>query len=372
MNLRELAASLGVQMKGPEDYAIRGVRDIEKLGPEAELEDGFVYFIETPAVLKRHPKAAARGVVLTTVKLAENLPRALIVPDNGARPVFIALLKKFDKVPAFPPGVSPQASVHASAKIGEGVTILPGAVVMEGAIVGARTILYPGVVVEPFAEVGERTVLYPCAVVGHHCVIGKDCILHGGVVIGADGFGFFDQPGQRWKIPQIGNVVIADDVEIGASSTVDRATIESTTIGEHTKLDDQVHVGHNSRIGRYVYIVGNSAIGGSVVVEDGAMISGMVIIKDHLRIAAGTIVMGMSAVAQDTEPKTAYFGTPALPARQMHKMHAALERLPELLARVRELEERLAAAAPATTAAAAPAKPAPTKQTPMTLDPAPH
>jgi UDP-3-O-[3-hydroxymyristoyl] glucosamine N-acyltransferase len=346
MNLRELASKLGVSMKGPEDYAILGIRDVEALGAEAELEEGFVYFIESPAVLKRHPKAAARGAVLTTKKLADAFPRALIAPDDGARPAFIALLKEFDVAPAFAPGVSPQACVHASARIAEGATVLPGAVVMEGASVGARAVLYPGSVVEPFAKVGEDAVLYPCAVVGHHCVIGRGCILHGGAVIGADGFGFFDQPGRRLKIPQIGNVVLADHVEIGASSTVDRATIESTTIGAHTKLDDQVHVGHNCRVGRYVYIVGNSALGGSVVVEDGVMISGMVIVKDHVRLAAGTIVMGMSAVAQDTEPKTAYFGTPALPARRMHKMHAALERLPELLARVRALEEGASAPAP--------------------------
>jgi UDP-3-O-[3-hydroxymyristoyl] glucosamine N-acyltransferase len=347
MNLRALATSLGVQMKGPEDYAIRGVRDIETLGPEADLEDGCVYFIESRAVLKRHPKAAAHGAILTTAALAESFPRALIALDKGARPIFIALLKEFDCAPTFVPGISPQACVHESAKIAADATILPGAVVMEGATVGARAVLYPGSVLEPFAAIGEGTVLYPCAVVGHHCVVGRDCILHGGVVIGADGFGFFDEPGRRSKIPQIGNVVVADHVEIGASSTVDRATIESTTIGEHTKLDDQVHVGHNCRVGRYVYIVGNTAVGGSVVIGDGAMLSGMVIIKDHVNVAAGTIVMGMSAVAQDTAARTAYFGTPALPARQMHKMHAALERLPELLARVRALEEKLAAAEPA-------------------------
>ncbi len=211
---------------------------------------------------------------------------------------------------------------------------------MEGANIGERCTLYPGVVVEPNAQIGEGTVLFPCVVIGHHCVIGKNGIIHGGTVIGADGFGFYDQPGKRYKIPQIGNVVTADEVEIGASCTVDRATIESTRIGAHTKLDDQVHVGHNSQLGRFIYIVGNSAIGGSVTIGDGAMISGMVIVKDHLKIGAGSIVMGMSGVAQDTEPKTAYFGIPARPAKQMHRMNAALEKLPDLLAKVRTLEDK--------------------------------
>jgi len=341
-SLKELAARLGLEFRGPADYPIKGPRDIEALSPEQDLEENHVYFIETPAVLKRHPKAAERGVILCGAALAEKFPRALVAPAGKERLSLIALLDAFDKTPKFPAGVSAEPRVHPSARIAASAAILPGAVVMEGASVGERCVLYPGVVLEPFSAVGDDTTLFPGVVLGHHCALGRRVIVHGGTVIGADGFGFYDGPTGRHKIPQIGNVVIADDVEIGASCTVDRATIETTTIGQYTKLDDQVHVGHNCRIGRYIYIVGNSAIGGSVVIEDGAMISGMVIVKDHLRIAAGSIVMGLSGVAQDTEPKTAYFGSPARPARQMHKMHAALERLPELLVKVRELEEKLA------------------------------
>jgi UDP-3-O-[3-hydroxymyristoyl] glucosamine N-acyltransferase len=347
MNLESLARLLNVEYRGPAGYEIKGVRDIERLGPEAVLEEHKVYFIESPAVLKRHPKAAESGVILTIPALADKFPHVLIAPAADVRVAFINLLKHFDRAPHFAAGVSPDARVHPTAKIEVSATVLAGAVVMEGAVIGARCVIHPNAVVEPFAEVGEDTVLRACVVIGHHCVIGRSCLLHSGVVIGADGFGFFDQPGKRHKIPHIGNVVIGDHVEIGASSTVDRAAIESTRIGDYTKLDDQVHVGHNSQLGRFVYIVGNSAIGGSVVIEDGAMISGMVIVKDHLHVGAGAIVMGMSGVAQDCEAKTAYFGTPARPARQMHKMHAALERLPELIGKVRELEEKLAGKTPA-------------------------
>lgn len=341
MNLESLARVIGAEHRGPAGYEVHGVRDIERLGPEAALEEHQAYFIESPAVLKRHPKAAESGVVLTIPALADKFPRVLVAPAADVRLAFIALLKHFDKAPVFAAGVSPEARVHPTAKVEISAAVLPGAVVMENAVIGARCVIHPNVVIEPYAQIGDDSVLHPCVVVGHHCVVGRGALLHGGVVLGADGFGFFDQPGKRHKIPQIGNVVLGDHVEIGASSTVDRAAIESTRIGDWTKLDDQVHVGHNSQIGRFVYIVGNSAIGGSVVIEDGAMISGMVIVKDHLHVGAGAIVMGMSGVAQDCEAKTAYFGTPARPARQMHKMNAALERLPELLAKVRELEEKL-------------------------------
>ena len=341
MNLQTIAEVLKIEAKGPGDYPVMGIRDIERLSSTDALEENFIYFIETPAVFKRHPRAGEGGIVLTIPVLAGNFRHALVAPPEDIRLAFIKLLKHFDKTPVFEPQISPDARVHPCARVAAGAAILAGAVVMEGARIGERCTLYPGVVVEPFAEIGEDSLLYPCVVIGHHCQIGKRAILHGGTVIGADGFGFFDQPGQRHKIPQIGNVIIDDDVEIGASSTVDRATIESTRIGAHTKMDDQVHVGHNCQIGRFVYIVGNSAIGGSVTIGDGAMISGMVIVKDHLKIAPGTIIMGLSGVTSDTQPKTAYFGIPARPARQMHRMNAALERLPELLVKIRTLEESL-------------------------------
>ena len=351
MNLTELAQALNLEAKGAADTVIKGVRDVERLSPEQGLEAGFVYFIETPAVLKRHPLALRQGIILTTPTLAAQFSTALIAPEKEARPALIRLLNLFSKAPVFQAGVAPGATVHTSAQIDPTASILPGVVVMEGAVVGARARLYPGVVVEPFAEVGADCILYSNVVLGYNCKLGKSCILGGGTVIGADGFGFYDDASGRHKIPQIGNVEISDHVEMGAGCTVDRATIETTRIGEFTKFDDQVHVGHNCQLGRFIYIVGNSAIGGSVVIEDGAMISGMVIVKDHLHVGKGAIVMGMSGVAQDCEAKTAYFGTPARPARQMHKMNAALERLPELIAKVKELEAKLNPPQPAGSAA---------------------
>ncbi len=340
MNLKTLACILNSEFRGSEDYEIDGVRDIERLSPQDSLQEGKIYFIESPAVLKRHPKASLSGVVLTVPALAGNFPRAIIAPQDGARVAFIRLLKEFDATPTFEPAISPDARVHTTARIGDGTAVMAGATVMEGAMIGARCVVYPGVVVEPFAKIGDGTVLHSNVVIGHHCVVGKECILHAATVLGSDGFGFYDQPGQRHKIPQIGNVVLGDHVELGAGVTIDRATIETTSVGDQTKIDNQVHIGHNCRIGKWCYIAGNTGLAGSVIVEDGVMISGMVSIKDHVTLARGSVIMGMSGVAQDTEPKTAYFGTPALPARKMHKMHSALERLPELLARVRELEAK--------------------------------
>jgi UDP-3-O-[3-hydroxymyristoyl] glucosamine N-acyltransferase len=342
IKVEELGRLLGGTVKGDAGCEIKGLRDIEKLSPEQPLEDGYLYFVESKAVLKRHPLAADHGVILTTPELADQFPRAVVV-SGDARLAFFKVLSHFDKVPKFAAGIGPRALVDSSARIDPTASVLDGAVVMARAVVGPACVIYPGAVIEPDAAIGEGTVIRSNVVIGHGCVIGRRCLIHSSTVIGADGFGFYDRPGARHKVPHIGTVVISDDVEIGASSTVDRATIESTTIGQFTKLDDQVHVGHNCAVGRFVYITGNSAIGGSVVIEDGAMISGMVIVKDHLRIAAGSIVLGMSGVAQDTEPKQIYFGIPARNAREMHKMNAALAKLPEMLTKFRELEAGLAA-----------------------------
>ena len=343
MELGALALRLGLTAKGPPDHVIRGVRDIERLATNAGFEDGWVYFIESAAVLNRHPNCGSGGVVLSTPELANHFSRALIVSACNARLAFIDLLKLFEQTPVFSAGVAPGAVVREGAHVDPTAAILPGAVVMEGAFVGPRCVVYPGAVIEPHARVGDDTVLHPGVVLGHHCSIGKRGIIHGGSVIGADGFGFFDAPGGRHKIPQIGSVEIGDDVEIGANCTIDRATIELTRIGEQTKLDDQVHIGHNCQIGRFVYVAGHTGVAGSVVIEDGVMISGMVCITDHVRLARGSIIMGASGVVRDTDPGEAYFGTPARPARQMHRINVALGRLPELLARVRELESKLAA-----------------------------
>ena len=291
-------------------------------------------------MLKRHPLAVRKGIILTTAELASQFTHAVSIAGD-ARLAFIKLLGHFDPKPRFSAGISKDPLVHPRAKIDASACVLPGAVVMEGAEVGARAVIWPGAVIEPRARVGEDTVIRSNSVVGYDCVVGKRCLVHSATAIGPDGFGFYDRPGERHKIPHIGNVVVADDVEIGASCTVDRATIESTTIGAHTKIDDQVHIGHNCRVGRFIYIAGNTALGGSVVLEDGVMLSGGVIVKDHLRLAAGTIVMGASAVAQDTAPKDILFGTPARPAKEMHRINASLGKLPELVSKLRDLEARL-------------------------------
>lgn len=344
MTLSDIAARLGLAFQGDGSYQVKGLRDIERLDPEQELEAGYLYYVETAAILKKHPKAVSSGAVLAAKELAPQFQNALVAGDD-ARLSFVKLLKLFDKLPAFAPGIRPGAHVDPKAKVPASVAVLPGAVIMEGAVIGERCVIYPNAVIEPRAVIGEDSVIHSGVVVGYDCVVGKRNIIHGATVLGSDGFGFFDRPGgERHKLPQTGNVVLGDDVELGSGCTIDRGAIESTVIGLQTKLDNQVHIGHNCRIGRYCYIAGHSGFAGSVLTGDGVFISGNCAIKDHTVLAPGTIVMGMTGITGDTEAKTAYFGTPGRPAREMHKINAAAAELPALLKRVRELEARLGVA----------------------------
>jgi len=341
MNLKQLAEKLGVEFKGPGDIEISRLRDLEHLSEDGVPEENELFFVESKKVLRNHPRVVENGVVLTTTSLADKFEKALISPDQNVRLVFIELLNQFSDVPEFPSGISEEPRIHPSAKIAPTATILTGAIIMEGAVIGENCRIFPGVVIEPFAEIGDDTVLRPNVVISYRCVVGKRCIVHGSTVIGADGFGFHDQDGKRYKIPQIGNVVIEDDVEIGSGCTIDRAAIESTRIGAQTKIDDQVHIAHNCRVGRLCYLAGHSGLAGSVQMGDGVFVSGNVAISDHVKVAPGSIIMGMSGVVKDTEPGKFYFGIPARPAKEMHRMTSALSKLPGMMSKFREMEEKL-------------------------------
>jgi UDP-3-O-[3-hydroxymyristoyl] glucosamine N-acyltransferase len=336
MKLEEIATKLSLPIFGDPQIEVYGVGDLESI---AAVKTDSIYYIASKKHLARYPHYKDIKIVLTTDKLKDNFSHGLIVEEANLKITFIELLKLFEKRPSFGTGISPKASIHPSAKIGSNVTILDFAVIMENVEIGDNCEIHPNVVIEPGAKIGEGTVLRANVVIGYNCIVGKHNLIHSSVVIGADGFGFHDQNGIRYKIPQIGNVVLGDHVEIGASSTIDRATIESTIVGDHTKLDDQIHIGHNCRVGSYVYMAGTAGLAGSVVLEDGVIVGGQSAIAEHLRVGKGAIVMGLTGVTKDVEAKTMVFGTPARSFTEMLRISAVLGELPDLLKRVKALEK---------------------------------
>lgn len=256
------------------------------------------------------------------------------------------LLERFGAPELLPddvPQVSPQASIHPQAQIGAGVSVGPFAVIEAGAVVGQDCRIEAQVFIGRKAVIGPNTRIYPGARVLHDCHVGANCILHANAVIGSDGFGFAPQPdGSYRKIAQIGNVIIEDDVEIGANTTVDRATMGATVIRKGVKLDNLIQVGHNVEIGDNTVIAAQTGIAGSTKIGKNCRVGGQVGIVGHLRIADGTQIQAQTGVASHVEtPNMAICGYPAFPYRDFLRSHAVFKRLPELDKKLKRIEEQL-------------------------------
>jgi UDP-3-O-[3-hydroxymyristoyl] glucosamine N-acyltransferase len=233
--------------------------------------------------------------------------------------------------------VAPTASVAPGAALGA------NAYVGERSRVGARTVLHPGVYVGDDVTVGEDCQLFPNVVVRERITIGNRVTIHAGSVLGTDGFGYRWDGTRHAKIPQIGTIVVEDDVEIGSCVCIDRAKFSTTRVGRGTKIDNLVQIGHNVEIGPHCIIVGQAGLAGSSKLGTGVVLGGQVAVRDHVTIGDGAMAAATSGIAEDVPPKTVVSGTPALPHRQSLREQAALRRLPDLVVQVRKLQEEIEA-----------------------------
>lgn len=232
--------------------------------------------------------------------------------------------------PVFHVEIHPTAVIDSTATIGKGSKIGANVYVGPNTIIGENTILYPNVTILDECSIGDHTVIWSGTVVRERCHIGHQCIIHPNATIGADGFGFRPDPQKGLvKIPQIGNVVIGNGVEIGANACVDRGKFSSTVLGDGCKIDNLVQIGHNSKLGRFCIMAGNSGLAGSVTLGDGVIIGGSASIKDHTTLGDGAIVGAGSGVVSDVEAGKTVLGYPAVDARDALKQWAILKRLVE-------------------------------------------
>jgi len=245
-----------------------------------------------------------------------------IITDKG-KEVLLELLDIFYPE-TVTPFVSDKAVVEPTASLGKSVTI------------------YPLVYIGANAKIGDNTILYPGVVVYENCVIGKDCIIHANSIIGADGFGYIqDKDGRQRKVPQKGNVIIEDDVEIGASSSIDRATLSSTIIGQGSKLDNKVFIAHNVKVGRNCILVGGTSIAGSTTIGDNVVLAGNVGIADNLNIGSNTVILAATSVVSDIPPNSKIYGTPTADEYGIAMRRRALyNKLPEINDRLKALEKK--------------------------------
>jgi len=260
---------------------------------------------------------------------------------NDPEMAFIKAVTILHPADGFLPSIAVQAVVAESADIAPTATIGPFAVIGAGSKIGGHCQILAGVSIGKNVTVGNNCKIHPYAVIYDGTVIGDNVIIHSGAIIGADGFGYKLRNHQHVKVPQVGNVVIEDNVEIGANTCIDRGALGSTRIGLGSKIDNLVQIGHNNQIGRHVIMCGQVGVSGSCTVEDYAVLAGSVGVADHVTIGKGAVVMARAGVANDIKPGSQVFGSPAKDKKTAYKEQVALSKLPELLKTIKALREEV-------------------------------
>jgi UDP-3-O-[3-hydroxymyristoyl] glucosamine N-acyltransferase len=334
MKLAELANKLDARLIGPGDIEIHGVAAID----DARGSD--ISYLSDTRHLRDAENCRAAAVIVPENLAASGLRMPLLAVKNP-RYAFARALAVLHGSPYVPGGLSERAEIASSAMIGREATIHPFAVVAEGAKIGDRVTLYPGVYVGKGSVVGDDAVIYPNVSIREGVVIGSRVIIHGGAVVGSDGFGFVTDGGVHHKIPQVGGVIVEDDVEIGANCAIDRATLGNTVIKQGTKIDNLVHIAHNVTVGEHCLLAGQVGIAGSTTLGNYVVLGGKAGAADHITIGDRVMAGGGSAITRDVEPGQIIAGHNAMPLREWLKVQAVLPRLPEIKKRIAEIERLL-------------------------------
>ena len=333
MRLDKIARYLGGELSGPGDIEIVAPAKIE------QAQRNEITFLANKKY-KNFVKSTQAGAIILAEKIDGLQIPAIIVED--AYVAFVQVLSLFQPpMHEYIKGVSPLAFVDQSATVHHTVSIAPFVYIGPHVHIGENTVLYPGVVLLENVRVGKDCVLYPNVSVREKCLIGNRVILHNGCAVGSDGFGFAPRKQDYVKIPQMGKVIIEDDVEIGANCTIDRATIGETIIGQGTKLDNLVQVAHNVIIGKNTVIASQSGISGSTVLEDHVTIGGQVGVVGHIKIHKNAVLAAQSGVTKNVQEGAVLWGTPAGPINERKKIEVSLRRLPETVKKVKALENEI-------------------------------
>jgi UDP-3-O-[3-hydroxymyristoyl] glucosamine N-acyltransferase len=332
--LADLAERLGARLRGDGGLEIRGVATLERAGPHE------IAYVSDP---KYRPllETTAAGAVILTEQDARDYPGAALVSADPHL-CFARAAALLHPPPVLTPGRHPSAVVDEGAGVAASAWIGPHSVIEAGATVADNVAIGPGCFVGRGAAIGQGSRLVAGVTIMAGCVLGRRCLLHPGAVIGADGFGYA-RDGARWvKVPQLGRVVIGDDVEIGANTTVDRGALGDTVIADGVKLDNLIQIAHNVRIGEHTAIAGCTGIAGSVVIGRRCRIGGQVGITGHLEIADDVTITAKSLVTRSVHAPGVY--SSSLPAEEVERWRrnvARLRRLDDLARRLREIEQQL-------------------------------
>jgi len=337
--LSKLAELLECSAHG-DDVTITGVGTID------EAKVGQITFIEKADMLPAGERSGASALIVPPTATTARKP---IIVTEDPRLAFNRVLQIFAPEPKCYAGVHPTAVIEDGVIMGENISVGAYAFIGQNTILGDNVRILPSAYIGHEVTIGSGTTVHPQVYIGERVIVGDNCIIHAGATIGADGFGFAPTPDGHHKIPQIGTVIIEDDVEIGANTTVDRATVNVTRIGAGTKIDDSVHIAHNVSIGKHCLLCGEVGIAGSATIGDRVTMGGQVGVSDHVKVCDDVVLGGKCGVISDIDEPGVYSGFPAVKHGTAMRAEASLRKLPALLkqfkalqARISELEQRLA------------------------------
>lgn len=334
IRLVDLAEIVGGNIIGNRDIMIVGVGSVKD-----GADEGTITFAENEDLHKAAEETNAAAIIVP--KSIAQSKKTLIQVDYP-RLAFAQIAHQFQLKPLVTQGIHPTCQIHPEAQIGDGVSIHPYAVIDAGAQIGDGTVVGSGVYIGKGVQVGSDCEIHANVVIEYATQIGNRVIIHAGTVVGSDGFGFVTTKAGHYKLPQLGNVLIQDDVEIGANVAIDRGAIGSTVVRRGTKIDNLVHLAHNVEVGENGLIVGQAGVAGSAKLGNWVTLAGQSGVYGHLQVGDKVTLAARGVITGDVESGAFLSGAPAIDHKQDFKVRAAGRRVPDLLKRVRELEKRLA------------------------------
>ncbi|MEI7799311.1 MAG: UDP-3-O-(3-hydroxymyristoyl)glucosamine N-acyltransferase [Opitutaceae bacterium] len=332
------AAQIATQVQG--EVIGDGTILLSGLAAAAGAKAGEITFAEKDSYFAAAEASAASAILVAGAFTSST---KVLIRVRNARVAAAQVLELFFPVAHYAPAIHSSAIVDPTAKIDPTAHIGPNCVIGAGTIIGARVVLIGGNHLGSDCRVGDDTRLYPHVVLYAGTQLGRRVAIHAGTVIGADGYGYVFDQGRHRKIPQVGNIIIHDDVEIGANCTMDRAALSSTIIGEGCKIDNLVHFGHNVIFGKHCLVMGQCGIAGSTQFGDYCVIASQTGVTGHLKIGRQVTVGGKSGVTRDVADGETVMGFPAVPDKQAKRQWIGIQKLPEMILRMRELEKQVAA-----------------------------
>ncbi len=311
----------------------------------AKIEEGVpgaLSFLSNPKYIPYLYKTKSSVVLVNRDFIPEQPVQATLIKVDNAYESLAKLLTLYESMKPKPTGIDPLAFVSPSAKIGENVYLGPFAYVGENAVIGDGVQIYPHAFVGDSAEIGKNCILYSNVNIYHGCKVGNNCVLHSGCVIGADGFGFAPTPQGYEKIPQIGIVILEDNVEIGANTCVDRATMGATVIHAGVKVDNLIQIAHNVEIGSHTVMAAHTGIAGSTKIGEWCMFGGQTGIAGHLKVADRTQTGAKTGITKSIrQPGTAHMGTYSVEVKKYLKINAAQRMLPDFVEQLKALQKKV-------------------------------